>query len=208
MLLYCIRHGQTEYNAEGRVQGQTDVSLSDLGRAQSLAVTDALADQPITAIYSSPLRRARQSAQPLSDRLGVPVETDPRLMEIHLGDFQGQLRTELDLRYPEVFSRWRGGDPDFAFPNGESRRSLMDRALAAFESIRRTNHAQVAVVTHGALLLAVIRAFLHVAPEIRLPPLENASISVLSSEGSEVQVVQLNGVEHLRGIGLSGVGDL
>ena len=208
MLLYCIRHGQTVYNAQGRVQGQTDVSLSDMGLAQSEAVTEALADEPIGAVYSSPLQRALQTAQPLADRLGLAVQTDPRLMEINLGDFQGQFRTELDRKYPEVFARWKSGDPDFSFPGGESRRSLMARALAAFDAIRWTHHSHVAVVTHGALLLAVIRTFLHVAPEIRMPPLENASISVLSSQGFEVQVVRFNGVEHLRNIGLSGVGDL
>jgi broad specificity phosphatase PhoE len=208
MLLYCIRHGQTVYNAQGRIQGQTDVVLSELGVAQGEAVADALADKPITAVYSSPLRRALQTAEPLADRLGLTVQTDPRLMEMNLGDFQGQLRAELDREYPEAFTRWRSGDPDFAFPGGESRRSLTTRALAAFDTIRRTEHSHVAVVTHGALLLAVIRAMLHIASEIRMPPLENASISVLSSEGSEVKVVRFNVVEHLRDIGLSGVGDL
>lgn len=179
MLLYCIRHGQTVYNAEGRVQGQTDVPLSDLGRAQSEALAAALASKPIAAVYSSPLQRARQSAQPLADRLGLPIHTDSQLMEIHLGNFQGQLRAELDRQYPEVFAHWRSGDPDFAFPGGESRRSLMHRALAAFDSIRQADHDQVAVVTHGALLLSVIRSFLAIPPEVRLPPLENASISLL-----------------------------
>ena len=208
MLLYCIRHGQTVYNAEGRVQGQTDVPLSDLGRVQSEALANALAGEPIAAVFSSPLQRALQTAQPLADRLGLPVHPDSRLMEIHLGDFQGQLRAELDRRYPEVFARWKSGDPGFAFPGGESRHSLVHRALAAFESIRQTNHPHVAVVTHGALLLAVIRALLNIPPEVRLPPLENASISTLSMDRSQVQVVRLNAVDHLRDIGLSGGGDL
>lgn len=208
MLLYCIRHGQTVYNAEGRVQGQTDVPLSDVGLAQSEAVASALAGEPIAAVYSSPLQRALQTARPLAARWGLPVHTDPRLMEIHLGDFQGRLRAELDREYPEVFARWRSGDPEFAFPGGETRRSLLDRSLAAFDAIRDTGHSHVAVVTHGALLLAVIRAFLGVPPEIRMSPLENASISIISMEGSDVQVVKLNLSEHLRSIGLTGVGDL
>jgi len=208
MLLYCIRHGQTIYNSEGRVQGQMDVPLSDLGRTQSEALADALAGEPIAAVYSSPLQRALRTAQPLADRLGLPIHQDPRLMEIHLGNFQGQLRCELDRRYPKVFARWKSGELDFAFPGGETRRSLLDRALAAFDSIRRSNHSHVAVVTHGALLLAVMRAMLHTPPKTQLPPLENASFSLLSMEAATVRIVRFNVVEHLRNIGLSGGGYL
>jgi len=114
MLLYCIRHGESSYNAEGRVQGQSDVPLSELGLRQSAAVAAALADQRVDALYASPLRRAMQTAQPVAEALKQEIRTDPRLMEVHAGVFQDKLRTELDDLYPEEIARWRSGDPDFA----------------------------------------------------------------------------------------------
>ena len=88
MLLYCIRHGESSYNAEGRIQGQSDVPLSELGRRQSEAVAAALAEVPIEAVYASPLRRAMQTARPVAERLNLEIQTDPRLMEVHAGEFQ------------------------------------------------------------------------------------------------------------------------
>ena len=98
MVLYFIRHGESTHNAEGRIQGHSDAPLSSLGRQQSEAAAKALASIAFDAIYSSPLRRALETAQIIAAPHGLPVLTDPRLMELNVGVFQDRLRSELAER--------------------------------------------------------------------------------------------------------------
>ncbi len=208
MILYCIRHGESSYNAQGRIQGQSDVPLSETGRRQGQALAAALADLPIEAIYASPLRRAMQTAQPIADPLKLEVLTDPRLMEVHAGVFQDQLRTDLETLYPEEIARWRSGDPDFVIPGGESRRDLMRRGLAAFEAIGRGGHAQAVVVTHGGLLAAALKALLEIPAQRHPFVLHNGSISQIELTDGQVRLLSVNQVDHLRDVGFGGKGDL
>lgn len=208
MLFYCIRHGQSTYNAEGRVQGQSDVPLSELGGRQGEAVAAALRGLPIEALYASPLRRAMETARPVAEALGLPIQTDPRLKEVHAGVFQDRVRSQLDELFPEVLARWRSGDPDFAIPGGETRRHLMERGRKVFDEILRSGHQQVAVVSHGGLIAAAIKSLLEI-PAGRHPfNLDNGSISQLTVDGPRVKLLTLNQVDHLRGLGSGGVGDL
>jgi len=208
MLLYCVRHGESTYNALGRIQGQSDVPLSDTGRRQGEAVAAALAGLPIEALYASPLRRAIQTAQPVADALGLPIQTDPRLKEIHAGVFQDRLRSELDQRFPEELARWHSGDPDYALPGGETRRRLMERGRAAFEAILQTGHERVAVISHGGLIAAAFKSLLEI-PAGRHPfNFYNGSISQLAVTDGRVRLLTLNQVDHLREAGQSSSGDL
>lgn len=200
MIIYCVRHGESCYNAEGRLQGQADTPLSPLGlrQAETLAVT--LRAYPITAVYSSPLPRAVQTAEPIARALGISVVHDPRLMEINVGIFQDVLHRDIPERFPAESAAWRSSDPDYRIPGGESRRDLMLRGRAVFESIRATEHDQIAVVSHGGLFGAVFKSLLDV-PANRNPfTLYNASISQLAWV-SEPKLVTLNQVEHLRAAG-------
>lgn len=208
MLLYCIRHGESSYNAEGRIQGQSDVPLSELGRRQSAAVAKALDNLPIDAIYSSPLRRAMQTAEPIAEALKLAIQTDPRLMEVHAGEFQDKLRIQLEDEYPEEMARWRRGDPDFPLPGGETRRQLMQRGGEAFQQIAGGGHEQVVVVSHGGLLAAALKALLEI-PAGRHPfLLHNGSISQLDLTDGDVKLRLLNRIDHLRDVGFAGRGDL
>src|SRR5262245_33510136 len=119
MLLYLIRHGQSQFNAERRIQGQFDVRLSPFGEQQSLALAAAFRSLPIDAVYSSPLARAMQTAAPIADALGLTVQTDERLKEINAGVFQGVLWSEIEAHSPDLAARWREQDPDFVIPGGE-----------------------------------------------------------------------------------------
>lgn len=208
MILHCVRHGESLYNAEGRIQGQSDVPLSELGRRQSQAVAAALAGLPIEAIYASPLRRAMQTARPVAEGLNLEIETDPRLMEVHAGVFQDKLRVDLDRSYPSEYARWRSGDPDFAIPGGESRRDLGRRGREVFEEIGRGGHQRVAVVTHGGLLAAALKALLEIPAERHPFVLQNGSITQLELTDGQVKLVALNRVDHLREVGFGGRGDL
>jgi len=208
MILYCVRHGESTYNSLGRIQGQADVPLSDLGLRQSEALAAALAEFPIEALYASPLRRAMQTAEPVAGALNLEVRTDRRLAEIHAGVFQDKLRSELPDLYPEQVARWRSGDPDFAIPGGESRRDLMRRGREVFEAIRRSGHRHVAVVSHGGLLSAAIKDLLEI-PAGRHPfKLHNGSISQLYLGDGQMKLLSLNDVSHLREVGFTGLSDL
>ncbi len=209
VVLYLVRHGETTYNAEGRIQGQSDAPLSELGHRQSRAVAEALATTAIEAIYSSPLRRARESAAPIAERLGLTVRTDPRLMELDAGLFEGRLRSELATQYAAELARWLGGDDDFAIPGGESRRQLAQRGCEALRAIAAAGHRQTVIVTHGGLLSASLRTLLSLPQP--LPPfsLQNGSITRVAVDGrGQFALVSLNDIEHLRATGLSGSGDL
>jgi probable phosphoglycerate mutase len=200
MIFYCVRHGESAFNAQGRIQGQLDTPLSDVGRRQSEAVAAALAGRPIEAVFASPLRRAYETARPLADALRVEIETDARLMEIDAGVFQGKSWPEIEASYPDDARRWMAGDPDFVIPQGESRRALMLRAEAALAEIRARSFRQVAVVAHGGVLSAAFKALLGISAERHPFSLFNASISQIAWKG-EVKLVTLNQIDHLLPLG-------
>ncbi len=209
MLLYCVRHGESTYNAEGRIQGQSDVPLSQLGRRQSEAAAQWLASLPIEAVYSSPLRRALQTAESIAEKHGLRVQPDPRLMELNAGVFQGKLRSDLAAIYPHEFGRWLGGDEDFVIPHGESRRQLSLRGCEAFRAIAAAGHSEAVIVTHGGLLSVTLRSLLNLSEP--LPPfsLHNGSITrVMVDDRGRFALLALNEVEHLDQIGASRGGDL
>lgn len=202
MLFYLIRHGESLYNAEGRIQGQSDVELSPLGLRQAHALADALAEERIDAVFASPLRRAMQTAEPLAARLGLNIEPDDRLMEIHAGIFQGLLWAEIEVQFPEAARPWREQHPDFVIPGGESRRSLMVRGLDVLESIRERPYRRVAIVSHGGILAGALKAVLRIPAEVNPFSLYNASISKLAWS-EKIKLLTLNQLDHLRTAGLA-----
>ena len=208
MILHLIRHGESVYNAEGRIQGHADIPLSELGCRQAEAAAEALAGQPLEAIFASPLRRAAQTAEIIAKRLGLPVKFDDRLKEIDVGIFQGKMHGELERIYPEEIARWRSEELDYAVPGGESRRQILYRGRAAFESILAEGRENVAIVSHGRILMTTIKDMLGLP--LSKPPfsLQNGSITTLSYSEGKFELISLDCVDHLRDIGLSGSGDL
>jgi len=210
MILYCIRHGETDYNAQGRIQGQSDVPvLSPLGQRQSQATAAALAGLPVEAVYASPLRRAMETAGIIARGLGREIRTDPRLREIHVGIFQDQLRADLERSQAGPLRQWLAGDPSFVIPGGESRNQLARRGREAFDAIWQSGHKQAIVVAHGGLLVSTIKTILGIP--LQDPPLalENCSITTLSgSDVDHVELLALNQIDHLAGVGRGGIGDL
>jgi broad specificity phosphatase PhoE len=202
VLLFLVRHGESVYNAEGRVQGQSDVELSPLGLRQADAIAEFLAGAGIDAIYSSPLRRAIQTAQPVAARLGLNVQTDDRLKELHAGVFQNLLWSEIEARFPNEFGLWRGEQPDVAIPQGESRRDLMIRGAAVLRSIRETPYRRVAIIAHGGIFAAALKALLQVPAEVNPFSLFNGSISRLAWDKAP-KLLTLNELDHLRAAGIN-----
>jgi probable phosphoglycerate mutase len=208
MKLHLIRHGESVYNAEGRIQGHADIPLSELGCRQAEATAEALAGQPIDAIYASPLRRAAQTAAIIAKRLGLPIQFNEQLKEINVGIFQGKIHAELEREYPVEIARWRSEEMDYAVPGGESRRQLLARGWAAFEAIIAESRENVVVVSHGRILMTTIKALLGMP--LTEPPfsLQNGSITTLSYREGQFELIALDRIDHLRSIGLSGSGDL
>ncbi len=199
MILYCVRHGESQFNAEGRIQGQHDVPLSDRGRQQAAALAQALANCQIEAVFSSPLARATQTATALAERCGLSLRIDDRLQEIHAGIFQGLLWSETRQQHADLAGRWLAQEPDFVIPGGESRRALAARGVEALSAIRRTGQARVAVVSHGGLLSASFKALLGVPAERTPFSLYNASINQVRWD-DQFRLVTLNQTDHLKNI--------
>ncbi|WP_308691176.1 histidine phosphatase family protein [Williamsia phyllosphaerae] len=126
--LILLRHGQTEYNAASRMQGQLDTELSELGVAQAATAGAVLARRAPRLIISSDLTRARDTAVALADRCGLTVTTDIRLRETHLGDWQGMTHLEVDEAMPGARGQWRD-DAHWRPPNGESRVDVAARSV-------------------------------------------------------------------------------
>ena len=153
-----VRHGETAWNAEGRVQGQLDIPLNDTGRTQARATAEALAGRDFTAIYCSDLMRVRQTAEPSARRLALPVVFMAELRERHYGMFETLTYVEVREKFPAEYARFRDKDPDFDFNGGESLRSFNERSLKAVgELIERHQGEQILVFTHGGVLEMVYR---------------------------------------------------
>ncbi len=158
--LILLRHGQTASNAEGRMQGQLDTDLTDLGRRQAAAAADALGDRDPVAILSSDLRRARDTADALAAVTGGTVETDVRLRETMLGDWQGRTHVEVDAYMPGARRRWRDA-PEWAPPGGEARVDVAARSYPLVTELMErlpewgTSERPVILVAHGGLIAAL-----------------------------------------------------
>ncbi len=155
--LLLLRHGQSTWNAELRWQGAADPPLSERGVAQAEAVVVALGDTGFTAVVSSPLVRARQTAEIVADGLGLgPVETEARLRERDVGEWSGLTTDEIETRWPGLLDEWRAGRLD-AIPGGEG--DITARVLEGLDRVIALHPGDtVLVVTHGGVIRTAERA--------------------------------------------------
>jgi broad specificity phosphatase PhoE len=154
-ILLLVRHGETDWNRERRWQGHADRPLNEAGRAQARELADRLAaDHPPAAIHSSDLVRARETAEIVADRLGLPVRVDARLREVDVGEWSGLTLAEVEERYPEGLRRRLEGGP--GWERGETYEAMGERVLEALHEIAAEAHDGGAlVVTHGGAMRAV-----------------------------------------------------
>jgi len=151
--LCIVRHGETAWNAEHRVQGQLDIPLNDFGLKQAQAVGAALKGERFDAIYSSDLMRARQTAQPIAEALSMKVLADRNLRERHYGIFERLTYAEVKQKFPEDYARFEARDPEYAFRTGERLQDFYDRSIAVISRIAKQHEGQhVLVFTHGGVL--------------------------------------------------------
>lgn len=154
-----LRHGETAWNAEKRIQGQTDIELHSRGLAQAAAAARWLSRQPFDALYSSDLLRARQTAERIAGALDLPLSLLSSLRERRYGLFEGMTYDEARARHPEDYRAFEVRDPDYAFPaGGESLRDLQERVIGQLRRLAADHPAQVLLlVTHGGVLDVVNR---------------------------------------------------
>lgn len=156
---FCIvRHGETDWNREKRIQGHTDVPLNATGRAQALAMSFNAAHHRFSAIYSSDLRRAMETAHCVAEREGEDVRLLPALRERHYGIFQGLTASEAAGRHPAAHARYLARDPDYDFDTGESLRTFAARVLRALDWLARHHAGQtILTVCHSGVLDVLYR---------------------------------------------------
>ena len=199
--IVAVRHGETVWNAEMRMQGQLDTALSARGQRQARRTATALADEGIEAIVASDLVRASATAAAIADVVKLPVTTDTGLRERHFGIFQGWTYAEIDVRWPEAAARWRHHDPTFAPEGGESLIEFDGRAVAAMTRIAAAARGRtIAVVTHGGVLDCLYRAATGLALDApRSWQLGNAAINRVLFTGERFTLVGWSDTTHLEG---------
>lgn len=197
--ILAVRHGQTAWNADSRIQGHTDIALDDVGRWQAGRLAVALADEPLHAVYSSDLSRARQTAAPLAARAGLELRIDAGLRERGFGDFEGLSFAQIEQRWPAQAARWRRREPDFGPGGGEVLREFRARVVAAVERLARAHRGEcIALVTHGGVLDLLYREAARLALDApRTWELGNAGINRLLHNGEGLVLVGWGDVGHL-----------
>jgi len=197
--ILALRHGETAWNRDTRIQGQLDIGLNDRGRAQAAALAEALRDESITAIYSSDLSRARETAEAVAAVSGAPLTLDIALRERAFGVFEGHTWAEIEANWPEDSLRWRKRDLAFAPGGGESLPVLFDRCVAAVERLAAAHPGEtIAVVAHGGVMDCLYRAGTRQALDApRSWQLGNATINRLLHSSEGLMVTGWNDDLHL-----------
>jgi probable phosphoglycerate mutase len=197
--IFLLRHGQTAWNAEARIQGQLDIPLDATGLWQAERLALALQDEGIQALFSSDLQRARQTAAPLAAVINVAVQVDAALRERGFGHFEGSTYAEIEARWPEDTLRWRLREPDFGPGGGEPLQAFYERSVQAVQTLAERHAGQtLAVVAHGGVLDCLYRAACHI--DLRAPrtwQVANATINRLLWTPEGFSLVGWNDAGHL-----------
>jgi len=198
--IIAIRHGETAWNVDTRIQGQLDVPLNETGRWQARRLGQAIAEEPIAAVYASDLARARETAQAIAAVSGRPVFDEPGLRERAFGGFEGYTWQEIETRWPDQSERWRRRDLDFApGGDGESLRDFYARCVAVATHLAAAHPGQtIALVAHGGVMDCLYRAAARI--DLQAPrswKLGNASINRLLYTPEGFTLIGWSDTQHL-----------
>lgn len=198
--LFLVRHGETDWNTNLRFQGQSDIGLTELGRAQAIKLGRTLAAENISAIYSSDLSRAVDTAKIIAGGHDLNIVKMPELREINFGVWEGLTGEEIRKQYGALYEKWRNNTTEVTIPQGESLAAVAGRTVGAIRRlVDRHNNESVIVVTHGGVIRCIVadvlRMDLNHFWRLRF---DNTSVSVVDflDRGRET-VVQLNNCTHL-----------
>ena len=200
--LVLVRHGQTAWNLEGRAQGHTDIGLDDTGRAQAIALAPYIAEMEPTALWSSDLARARQTADHLAAATGLEPRLDDRLREFDAGDRAGLTLAEFAERFPDAYDSWRDGHITGYVPGAETTTEVVARMVPALREIwtATATGGTTVVVAHGACLKVSLLAFLGWPETLvgTLRGLDNCGWAVLEDDpsGRGIRLASYNETAH------------
>ncbi len=196
--IILIRHGETEWNSQKRMQGHSNSDLSEVGRGQIQALGELMKNVSFDHIYSSDSLRARQTAEAITQYSGHTLQFDQRIREKNLGVFEGLTSTEAKERHPEVYRLFKTAGPNYVIDEGESTQQLLERALEFIEEIRlRHPQERVVMVTHGGVVRVLMKHALGLS--IDAPTrfiIKNTGIFGLIWNENWL-VTQMGGVSHL-----------
>lgn len=226
--IYIVRHGETEWNAEGRIQGHTDIGLSDRGREQAQATARRLAEVPFAVAYSSDMSRTRDTARIILGERDIPLHSVPELREYHKGVFEGLTVQQYRQRYPEQYRASLVNDPDFAPTGGETIRQSTARltefvaglgltpglgpesgsdsaSASASESASKSEGLRpeddMLIVGHGGSLRSCIVALLQLPLEANWKfVMQNCALSVIHTYPNNAVLHLYNDTSHLNGL--------
>jgi broad specificity phosphatase PhoE len=192
-----IRHGETEWNHIGRWQGFEQIPLNEVGLSQAKALAEHLRQRSISAIYSSDLLRALQTANPLCEALGLTPVAHADWREQNLGIFQGLTRDEIEAKYPAELASMRA-DMTYVVPKGESRADMQRRAHRAWEAVvANGNGPEVTVVSHGGTIKVLLMKLFGEVPEVTNVYIPNTSITAVERHESGWRLVEIGATAHL-----------
>ena len=200
--LLLIRHGQSRWNLEGRIQGQLDVPLSELGERQAGAVARRLSGTPLGAVYVSPLQRARATADAIARPHALPLRIVPELTEIDHGDWQGRTVPEIAAVDHDRLAMWTRLPGRVRMPNGERLFDVRRRSLAAVAALASRHARQtVAVVSHEVVIKVVVAEALGLDYDhLSRLAIDNAALNIIDYAGEKPHLVTLNDTAHLAGL--------
>ena len=205
-MIALARHGETTWNLAGRYQGRRESDLSALGVRQGLALGEYFAQRQRRGeavperVVASPLVRCTATGRFVSGRLGVPLETDARLIEIAHGMWEGRYRDELAANDPERYRAWRNDPAHVAFEGGETLRDVLAR-WRDFAAGLNAQPQQLLIVTHDAVVrCALLDAMGRPLDDFWEMPVENAAFALLESERGRLSLIEACHNEHLRGV--------
>ena len=197
--LFLVRHGETRWNSEGKIQGHLDSPLTNTGIAQAESLAVHLKSQDFAALYSSDLGRAYETARCISQKNGLPVFAEPRLRERNFGIFQGALKKTLDTHFPEASRYFHAHDPDYVIPEGESIKQLSERCVNCFEDLAQKHVGErILVVAHSGVFVSLFKHTLGIpldAPRRFLSL--NTSINIFSYQDGVWMLEVLGDLSHL-----------
>ena len=202
-----IRHGETDWNAEKRIQGQLDIPLNEIGRAQALAMASYAAHFDFATVYSSDLNRAKQTAEALIEGRGLKVKALPQLRERHYGIFQNMTKDDASALYPEAYGHYEARDMDYDFDTGESLRTFSQRVTQVVDWLaqQHTKHT-IAVVAHAGVLDVLYRKatgrLLHTARDFVIP---NCALNWFHIDGQGWHLDVWGDHYHLAGVGVESI---
>ncbi len=205
--IYIIRHGETDNNRVHRFQGRgINASINETGRQQAEAIALALKDVPIQKVVTSSLIRTMETAAPLIEQSKALVESFPELDEMSFGKYEGSYIDEIMDAIKELQKKWSSGETDYCIEGGgESPQQVYDRAATKLlEVIENSEEKYIAFMLHGRLIRILLSGLLGLGlSNMQQIKHTNGSINHLVWNGKELEVVELNKIDHLKGVAIS-----